>query len=250
MGVLAVFRSIQRWLAPGSTPAAPADHAAALEQRLSAIEAQLMAQAEPLQATLSSLEKQLGRVGREQLKANTVVQTQADRWTEALELLRAADLRREAEIQTLRDQQQVAQATTRLELIRAILPTLDGLDQALLAGETILAHPPSTPPAGFWQRLRVVDQPSTPLPEVLRSWLTGLSFVRQRLLDVLAAEGIQPISAEGQPFDPFLHIAVELAPASADHPPGIVVRELRRGYRQGERIVRHSDVAVAQKLEA
>jgi molecular chaperone GrpE len=69
--------------------------------------------------------------------------------------------------------------------------------------------------------------------------------VRQRLLGVLADEGIMPIAAEGQSFDPHLHVALEVVPPSDDLPPGHVAAELRRGYMAGERVLRHAEVAVS-----
>jgi molecular chaperone GrpE len=79
----------------------------------------------------------------------------------------------------------------------------------------------------------------------LDSWLVGLTFVRQRLLDVLAAEGVRPMDAEGQPFDPRLHVALEVVPAGDELPPGTVAAELRRGYLVGDRVLRHAEVAVS-----
>jgi anti-sigma factor RsiW len=80
----------------------------------------------------------------------------------------------------------------------------------------------------------------------LDAWLVGLTFVRQRLLDTLAAEGVRPMDAEGQPFDPQRHIALEVVPADNGLLPGAVAAELRRGYMVGERVLRHAEVAVAQ----
>ena len=252
MAIFALFRPIQRWLARYARPADPGAPQEAA-RRLAAIEQQLGALplAADLAATLAALEKQFGRVGREQLKANALLQSQADHWAEALASLHSAEQRREADTIQLREQAQAAQAQARLELIRAILPAIDGLDEALRAGETILAQPAPPAAPSFWERLRGDHPaPTDPLRETMGAWLAGIRLVRQRLLDVLAAEDVHPISAQGQPFDPYQHIAIAVVPGDSGCAPGTVTSELRRGYQQGERIVRLAEVVVAKQIDA
>jgi molecular chaperone GrpE len=74
--------------------------------------------------------------------------------------------------------------------------------------------------------------------------------VRERLLATLAAEGIRPMTALGQPFDPQLHMAMEVTPAAAETPAGTVTAVIRQGYLAGERVLRHAEVAVARAAEA
>jgi len=71
----------------------------------------------------------------------------------------------------------------------------------------------------------------------------GFSMVHRQLGDFLVSSGLQPIDAEGQPFDPKLHEALghESDPAQAD---GVVLRQMRRGYRLGDRLIRPSSVIV------
>ena len=248
----------------------------ALDQTLSALRPSIDAAARAteelatLREALAALEKQVGRAGREQFKANTLAEAQATRLDSALDTLRAADTRREVDLATLRDQSRSAQANARLDVVRAVLPTLDGLDEALRSGRRLLATTDDRPSAesepdlagGDNQRSFVdwlLGRPAPPqqtndrarrqLEEsraALDAWLVGLTFVRQRLLDALAAEGVHPMDAEGQPFDPQRHIALEVVPADNGLPPGAVAAELRRGYMVGERVLRHAEVAVAQ----
>jgi molecular chaperone GrpE len=70
-----------------------------------------------------------------------------------------------------------------------------------------------------------------------------LTFVRRRLLNTLAAEGIVPMNAEGRQFDPRYHVAVEVV-AAGQLPPGTIAQEIRCGYLVGDRVLRHADVAV------
>jgi molecular chaperone GrpE len=79
------------------------------------------------------------------------------------------------------------------------------------------------------------------------SWLQGLGLVQERLLDILAAEGVYPIDAEDESFDPHQHVAVETVPATGGLAPGTIVRELRRGYRLDEgTVLRYAEVVVAR----
>lgn len=72
----------------------------------------------------------------------------------------------------------------------------------------------------------------------------GMSMVLKQLTDFLADNGLQPIDAEGQKFDPNLHEAIAHE-ASSDFPEGIVIRQTRRGYRLKDRLLRPSSVVVS-----
>jgi molecular chaperone GrpE len=74
----------------------------------------------------------------------------------------------------------------------------------------------------------------------------GLDMVQKQLLDVLAKHGVEPIPALGTPFDPNLHDALLQQP-SADQPEGMVVGELSKGYKIGDRVLRPSKVAVSSR---
>jgi molecular chaperone GrpE len=78
---------------------------------------------------------------------------------------------------------------------------------------------------------------------------SGLSMVLKQLTDFLAENGLQPIDAEGQKFDPNLHEAIAHEP-SAEVPEGNVVRQMRRGYRLKDRLLRPSTVVVSSGTAA
>jgi molecular chaperone GrpE len=197
-----------------------------------------------LQATVAALEKQIGRAGREQLKANALAETQAERLAAALEALRAAEQRREQELAAARAQGQAAVAEARLAVARAMFPTLDGLDEAIRSGAAALAGPAGgESDESILRRLLLGRDERTAQQGSLSAWLDGLAMVRRRLLDALAAAiGVTP-SAAGQPFDPRLHVAVEVVASGL--PAGAVAHEIRRGFVAGERVLRHAEVAVA-----
>lgn len=210
-------------------------------------------ESETVRDAIAALEKQISRAGREQLKANSLTESQTEKLSAALETLRADNARRDTELATVREQMHAAEAAARQDVIQAIFPALDGLDEAIRSGEQLLEQPEAAPSsATFFERMWMRKEPpledtATTLRAGMSAWLVGLTFVRQRLLDVLAAEGVQPISAAGEPFDPEVHIAMDVVPASAELPPGIVATELRRGYRSGNRVLRHAEVAVSSE---
>jgi len=73
---------------------------------------------------------------------------------------------------------------------------------------------------------------------------SGMSMVLKQLMDFLKENGLQPIDATGQKFDPNLHEAIAHEP-SDEFPEGVVVRQTRRGYRMKDRLLRPSSVAVS-----
>jgi molecular chaperone GrpE len=73
---------------------------------------------------------------------------------------------------------------------------------------------------------------------------SGLDMVHKQLLDTLAKHGVEPIPAQGQPFDPNFHDALLRQP-SADYPEGTVVAELGKGYKIRDRVLRPTKVAVS-----
>jgi molecular chaperone GrpE len=217
---------------------------------------------EPLRDALAGLEKQIGRLGREQFKANTLAETQIAQLTAALDALRSADQRREAELSALRERLHTAQIEARLDVVRTILPAIDGIDQALRSGRATLeqaeqarsaANDARRATTGDLLRSLLGLAPTQPnqqanqdaalLHHTLDSWLVGLTFVRRRLLNTLAAEGVVPMNAEGRQFDPRYHVAAEVV-AAGQLPPGTVAQEIRCGYLVGDRVLRHADVAV------
>ena len=73
---------------------------------------------------------------------------------------------------------------------------------------------------------------------------SGMTMVLKQLTDFLAENGLQPIDAEGQKFDPNLHEAIAHEPSAAV-PEGTVIRQTRRGYRLKDRLLRPSSVVVS-----
>jgi len=108
------------------------------------------------------------------------------------------------------------------ELIRDLLPVLDDIDRALETGSAA----------------RPVDDPL----------LTGLRLIKEKALATLGNHGLAVLESEGKPFDPEHHSAVTQQP-SKDHPPHVVLKELRKGYSLKGRTIRPSMVVVSVRPE-
>ncbi len=85
------------------------------------------------------------------------------------------------------------------------------------------------------------------VPEAISqdSWFEGLQLVHRKLTGILESLGVSPIEAVGQPFDPNCHEAI-MQEASDQYESGIVTRELQKGYKLGDRVLRPSLVNVAE----
>ncbi len=74
------------------------------------------------------------------------------------------------------------------------------------------------------------------------AWLNGVALVAHKLRGVLESEGVQPIAAAGQKFDPALHEAVMVEGDGGD----VVLAELRRGYTLHGNVIRPALVKVGK----
>ena len=81
-------------------------------------------------------------------------------------------------------------------------------------------------------------------PDAHEGWVEGVRLVERKLRTVLEAEGVTPIDALGEPFDPNLHEAVAHEETTA-HADNEVIGEVQRGYRLHDRVIRPSLVRVA-----
>jgi len=102
------------------------------------------------------------------------------------------------------------------ELLRKLLPILDNLRRAL-------DHAPEG-----------ID----------RNWFDGLRMVVRQFEDTLQAQGVSPIPAVGEKFDPSQHEAIAREETD-EHEEGTIVEEMQPGYRLHERVLRPTLVKVA-----
>jgi molecular chaperone GrpE len=73
---------------------------------------------------------------------------------------------------------------------------------------------------------------------------SGMNLVFKQLNDFLADNGLQPIDAVGEKFDPNLHEAIAHE-SNEKVPEESVIRQMRRGYRYKDRLLRPASVVVS-----
>jgi len=77
------------------------------------------------------------------------------------------------------------------------------------------------------------------------SWMDGIKLVERKLWASLEAQGLSPIKALGEPFDPNLHEAVRQDKGKE----GIVIEEVQKGYKLYDRVIRPAMVVVGNGEE-
>ena len=103
--------------------------------------------------------------------------------------------------------------TARSGFVLALLPFLDDMERAL-----------AVIPADY------VDE----------GWVEGIRMIARKFYNLLTTQGLSPIKALDEVFDPNYHEAVMQAPGKE----GMIVQELERGYMFNHRVIRFSKVAV------
>jgi molecular chaperone GrpE len=137
----------------------------------------------------------------------------------ALDEERERSLRLRADFENLRrrgarEQEGAALGGSR-KAILALLPVIDALERALATGS-----------ADF-------------------EFYEGVASTHRLFMTTLREAGAVPFETAGQPFDPTSHEAVATAPAS-EGAPGTVARQIRRGWRLGDALLRPAQVVVAE----
>jgi molecular chaperone GrpE len=156
------------------------------------------------------LERQLDELRQKLTEAEARATENVDRWQRAQADL--ANYRRRAQFDREEMQKYGAAA-----LVSAVLPVLDSFDRA-------------------WQTL----------PGQLRhlTWLSGIDMINLQLRGILERIGLTEIEAEGQPFDPARHEAID---REEHEGPPHVVAVLQAGYKLHERVLRPALVKVGAK---
>ncbi|MEW5924594.1 MAG: nucleotide exchange factor GrpE [Candidatus Zixiibacteriota bacterium] len=78
-----------------------------------------------------------------------------------------------------------------------------------------------------------------------KSLLAGTELIYQNLYNILKKEGVVPLEAVGQPFNPSLHDAM-MQMESGEYPDGVVIQEMVKGYRLNGKVIRHAKVIVSK----
>ncbi len=85
------------------------------------------------------------------------------------------------------------------------------------------------------------------VPETISedNWFEGIELVQRKLLGILESLNLKEIEAVGELFDPNFHDALAQEP-SDEYESGTVTREMIKGYRIGDKVVRPALVYVAE----
>jgi len=81
---------------------------------------------------------------------------------------------------------------------------------------------------------------SIPVHLAQLTWVDGIRLIERKLQASLEAQGLSPIKAIGEPFDPKLHEATMYRKGEE----GIVIEELQKGYKLHDRVIRPAMVVV------
>ncbi len=106
-------------------------------------------------------------------------------------------------------------ATMKGDIVKKVLPALDDLERAM-----------QNRPDGD-------------------AWANGIDLIVRKFQNILDAEGVKRIEAEGAEFNPTFHEAISHEPAE-DVESGHVIAVVQNGYMLGERVIRPALVRVAQ----
>lgn len=106
-------------------------------------------------------------------------------------------------------------------LATQMLPVIDNLDRALESVESSKSK-------------RSVE---------FQQFYEGIALVNNQVNEILAEMGVTPITAVGETFDPTFHEAVAID-ENRELAPNTVSEEMLRGYRIGNKVIRHSMVKV------
>ena len=131
-------------------------------------------------------------------------------------------LRAQAELSNARKRFEKQRAETyahaTAEVVKRVLPVIDDFERAI-----------NTAPAD-------IDK---------NGWFEGLLLVYRKLNTVLENFNVMQIETVGHSFDPNLHEAI-MQEASNEHASGTITREVQKGYKLGDRVIRPALVYVAE----
>lgn len=83
------------------------------------------------------------------------------------------------------------------------------------------------------------------LPDAFAALRQGVELVYGKLRGELDRLGVEQLDVVGHRFDESEHEALMQQPATEGQEPGVVVAELQKGYRMGDRVLRHAKVIVS-----
>ena len=194
--------------------------------------------------------KSIQKSGRESYKTNMLFEAKQEKDSQAFQELERKLARTE---KILLELKHGWGEKANSQLLKNLLPVLDGLDNALNSfaihrqksiaedicnkGRMIFRK--------FFQRTKAM---SADVPFDYNSWFEGLKMVQGRLLAILGQENVRPIKSVGEIFNPQYHIVVGTEKRN-DVAEGFIVSEHLKGYLQNDKVLRFAEVVVAKSNE-
>ena len=169
---------------------------------------------------IADLRKELSKIGKAQFRARAVTESALEAIQQTLEAIQVT-------LKPLslpsRKEEAAGLPAKSDDWIKDLLTVADGLEEAIRAGEAMRSGPDA-------------------------AWTDGIRIVHRRVCEILEKENVRPVASVGERFDPHLHIAVEVEPAS-QVAENVITEEHRKGYRRGDQVLRFAEVVVAKREE-
>ena len=105
------------------------------------------------------------------------------------------------------------------DVFKALLPVIDDFDRAVKANEKI---------------------------DDIQSIKEGLILIHNKLKNTIQQKGLTAFECTGTPFDADVMEAITHIPATDDSQKGMVVDEVEKGYKLGDKVIRFAKVIIAQ----
>lgn len=108
--------------------------------------------------------------------------------------------------------------TASKDVILNVLPVIDDMERALKSMETS--------------------------NDVSKAAIEGMELIYKKLYSILEKNGLKPMNAQGQAFDPELHEAITQFSAPSPDMVGKVIDEVEKGYLLNDKVIRFAKVVV------
>ncbi len=108
------------------------------------------------------------------------------------------------------------------EVVKSFLPVLDSFELAL----------------------KSVNSSSAPAAAAAEEVVKGLELIYGQFYSALEAQGLRPVKALGEKFDPYKHEVLMQEETADEKKDGIVVEEFQKGYALNDAVLRYSKVKV------
>lgn len=105
------------------------------------------------------------------------------------------------------------------DVFKSVLPVIDDLERAVKANESI-------------DDAKVINE--------------GIHLIFNKLKNATQQKGLTAFESIGKPFNPDTMEAITYIPATSEEQKGIVIDEVEKGYKLGDKVIRFAKVVIAQ----